>query len=405
MLLDKTFPPDVRVENEAAALSQAGHQVFLLCFSTQKKHPRIEEYRGFHIIRRYRSRRWIEFWTLTKGRRWSPYECFWRRAALELVRRFTIEALHVHDLYMMGAGEHIRQHCGLPVILDLHENYVAALKAYAWLKPGWMRLLTTVRQWEKLEERYLSSAQQILVLSDYFKAQLQTRYCGRLPDINVYPNVPDVDELLTYPINAQIYPKNNQFVLLYFGVIAERRGVFTCLEAVQKLIPRIPELRLLLIGRIDKRDRRRLRDLMTQPDLGKHVTHIPWIDVSQLPSWLAVSDVCLSPIIKNDQHESGVANKVFQYMLFAKPVIVSDCRPQQEIIVNEQCGLVFESQDAARLAESVMRLFNSPEMRHQMGMNGRQAVIHRYNQRVASQTLIHLYDQLPIGNNQRNAAC
>ena len=31
MILDKTFPPDPRVENEASALIEAGHEVYLFC--------------------------------------------------------------------------------------------------------------------------------------------------------------------------------------------------------------------------------------------------------------------------------------------------------------------------------------------------------------------------------------
>ena len=40
MILDKTFPPDPRVENEALALIQDGHQVFLFCLSYK---PSFEE--------------------------------------------------------------------------------------------------------------------------------------------------------------------------------------------------------------------------------------------------------------------------------------------------------------------------------------------------------------------------
>jgi len=33
MILDKTFPPDPRVANEAVSLIEKGHEVFLFCFS------------------------------------------------------------------------------------------------------------------------------------------------------------------------------------------------------------------------------------------------------------------------------------------------------------------------------------------------------------------------------------
>ena len=33
MILDKTFPPDPRVENEAIELIRSGHEVFLFCLT------------------------------------------------------------------------------------------------------------------------------------------------------------------------------------------------------------------------------------------------------------------------------------------------------------------------------------------------------------------------------------
>ena len=37
MLLETTFPPDIRVENEAASLLKAGHEVHLLCRGRGKR--------------------------------------------------------------------------------------------------------------------------------------------------------------------------------------------------------------------------------------------------------------------------------------------------------------------------------------------------------------------------------
>ena len=36
MILDKTFPPDPRVENEAISLINEGHEVFLFCLKYHK---------------------------------------------------------------------------------------------------------------------------------------------------------------------------------------------------------------------------------------------------------------------------------------------------------------------------------------------------------------------------------
>ena len=75
-----------------------------------------------------------------------------------------------------------------------------------------------------------------------------------------------------------------------------------------------------------------------------NINHIPWIDLSELPSYLNSIDICVCPLIKNAQHESGIANKIFQYLFGAKAIIASDCLPQQQLIESFNCGLVYANE-------------------------------------------------------------
>ncbi|MCK7532427.1 MAG: hypothetical protein MZV63_16040 [Marinilabiliales bacterium] len=92
---------------------------------------------------------------------------------------------------------------------------------------------------------------------------------------------------------------------------------------------------------------------LNSPVLRDLLIYIPWIDLSELPSYLDVSDICLAPFHKNPQHESGVANKIYDYMLGSRAIIASDCKPQRNLIEKHQCGLVYnnltEFQDSGSL--------------------------------------------------------
>ena len=95
--------------------------------------------------------------------------------------------------------------------------------------------------------------------------------------------------------------------------------------------------------------------------------------------------------MKNEQHESGIANKVFQYMLFERPAVVSNCIPQQKIIEEENCGLVYESNNEKDLAKKIIQLYENPNLCKQMGKNGKKAVLEKYNWENTSKNLIELY--------------
>jgi glycosyltransferase involved in cell wall biosynthesis len=183
-------------------------------------------------------------------------------------------------------------------------------------------------------------------------------------------------------------------VILYFGVVAERRGIFDAIEAFEMVTSQGHKALLLIIGPVDKKDSKRFFGIINSAGNKEKIIHIPWIDISLLPTYLDISDICLAPFIKNPQHESGVANKIYDYMLGSKPVIASDCRPQKNLIENENCGLVYSNINEFR--DAVVRILDDETLRKTMGENGRKAILKKYHTGIVKDYLIDLYRTLPI---------
>jgi glycosyltransferase involved in cell wall biosynthesis len=79
-------------------------------------------------------------------------------------------------------------------------------------------------------------------------------------------------------------------------------------------------------------------------------------------------------------------------MLFERPLIVSDCKPQAKIVAEAQCGLVFKSEDAEDLAQKINMLYQNQELSIEMGENGKKAVEMKYNTQNYGKNLVNLYD-------------
>jgi len=148
----------------------------------------------------------------------------------------------------------------------------------------------------------------------------------------------------------------------------------------------------LLIGPVDKKDRSRFLGIINNELIKDRIHYIPWIDASELSSYLDITDVCLAPFHKNPQHESGVANKIYEYMLGKKPVIVSDCLPQKRLMEKHNCGLVFSNQ--GEFHDAIIKLITDSKVRMQMGQNGYEAVINEYNTRLVRENLLSLYKSM-----------
>jgi glycosyltransferase involved in cell wall biosynthesis len=395
MALDGEFHKDERVQNEVKILADSGNLVSILHFNFDdptKNNSSDEKIKSIPITI---SKRWKNKWFFFANIS-NKYYNFWSKQIEDVLKREQYDAIHFHDLYMWKTGMLLRKKYKIPMVLDLHENYPQAVCGYLWATKFPNFLFAQPWRWKSFEKKYLHHADRIIVLSDYFKKKLLSK--NTLLDetnIFIYPNVPNVQKLLDFPVQNEIIPKSQKDTfLLYFGGISARRGVFTLIDAFEKVIEKVPYVKLLLIGPVDKAEVKIFDRKINNKKISNHIVFVPWIDFKDLPSFLKISDICLSPIVKNAQHESGVANKVFQYMLFEKPVVVSNCYPQEQIVNEEKCGVVFKSEDSSDLLDKLISLIENKELQKKMGQAGKKAVLEKYNTVFMGKQLLSLYESI-----------
>jgi glycosyltransferase involved in cell wall biosynthesis len=91
-----------------------------------------------------------------------------------------------------------------------------------------------------------------------------------------------------------------------------------------------------------------------------------------------------------------VPNKLFDYMSKGKPVIVSNAKPVERIVREEQCGIVFKDRDSEDLARAIVTL--KPEsIRTAMGQRGRDAIARKYNWAIDEQRLCNALEAVVVG--------
>lgn len=390
VIVDNEFNEDIRVRREVDVLKESGNNIFILCFGFDgKTYPEVDgaKVERINIKKKHKD---LIFGIMNTV---PFYENIWRHQITRFISRNAIDALHVHDLYMSKASYQGAKYSGkdCPVILDLHENYPAAIKSYSWTKGKMRELLIRPGAWERKEKEYLQYASKIIVLSEEFKGELIEKYSFlREADLIVYPNVIDIQRFNAFAIDKSI-PKRDKTTLLYFGAVAERRGIFDVIKATREVLSKGHEVLLLIIGPVDKADKKRFDLVINDPAIKDNVEYIPWIQLSDLPTYLQISDICLAPFLKNPQHESGVANKIFQYMYGRKPIIASDCGPQRKLIESFHCGLIFSNQD--ELVKDIILLSNNKDLQREMGDNGYWALKENYNSESFNRVLIDVYKE------------
>lgn len=398
ILPQKDFPPDIRVEKEVRALQNAGYRIFVLCDQI-KRNLAVEVWKEITIIRRKR----IPIPTLIEKFNGIPgwnlfLEWQWRRFIEKVVLSKSIDVIHIHDLPMARAAITVGYKYGLPVILDLHENYPASLKSYVEGLKGWRKVLTQIlintKKWEKYEIAQSIKANHIIVVVPEAKERLVSR---GIPSskITVIENTEDTDYFSNLPLDPAILSRYlNYFIILYIGGFGGRddhRGLTTVIKAMPSVLKSIPNAKLLLVGRGSIKPI--LQEMIHKYSLDNYVELIDWVLFEKLPSYIAASSVCLVPHRSNPHTEATSPHKLFQYMLMGKPVIVSSCRPLKRIVDELGSGIVFQAGDSADLSRAIVQL-KDEAIRTKLGERGRSGVLNKYNWNVTSKKLINLYKNL-----------
>ena len=389
MVLDKELP-DLRVENEANVLGQAGYDVVLLVLDYKEKSAHRERKGSYSVYYQPLKKMIVKKLRPFSGTIFDIYSLIWYPLISRFVKRENIDILHLHDLYMglSVIGKN------MPFIVDLHENYPSSVVSYNWSRKFPLNFILSKSVWKKREKQIFSAARGIITLSNYFADLLSKEYEALCLDKRfcVYPNVPSINDLENMISDKEIYHGEKRFTLFYYGVVAERRGIFECFEALKRLQKDLPQIHLLVVGPVDNADKNRFENY--KADLRSSVTHIPWVKFSDFASLVKEVDIGISPIKKNEQHESGVANKIFQYMYFKKPLIVSNCRPQEEIVEKAKCGYVYESGNISDFCDKIIQAYRERASFADMGNNGNTAVKKKYNTVIAGKSLVGFYDRI-----------
>ncbi len=392
MILDQVFPPDIRVENEGITLAQHGFSVDILCFSYQKDKIKNELFKGIKIHRIYKNKKWVKRGRALINTKFDYYTPFWARQIKKFIRENSIDSLHVHDLYLLGAAFKANETIGIKIIADLHENYVDGLRNYRFANTFPGNILISQKKWIKKEKEWCLRADHLITVIEeavdrYIKLGLPRE------KITVVPNYVNIDRFLdTEDDTVKINQLQKKFVALYIGSFDLHRGLESVIMAVPKIIKEIPDFFLVLVG--SGRNLNQLKILARNLKISENIAFEGYQPSKTLPSYLKGSSVCLIPHLKTTHTDNTIPHKLFHYMLLKKPVIVSDCDPLVRIVKESDCGLVYQSNQPDKLAACIHHLYHDQPLRQKMGENGYNAVIEKYNWKIGQNNMVKLYKDI-----------
>ena len=236
MVLDECFPPDVRVENEVRSLLSAGFAVTVLSIAPYPKTQAggssgVMSHEGMAVVRVSIPK---QVRNKLRGLAASipALSLFVSHQIQRVCKRVHVDALHMHDLWLFGGGLRAARRLGIPVVGDLHENYVDALTQYAWSTRFPAKYVVNIPRWRHLEARWTRAVSKVICVNEAQKDRVVKLGVGPLRTI-VTPNTIAIAEFDRYDVDTAIVESvRSDFTIIYTGSFDLHRGLATLIRAM-----------------------------------------------------------------------------------------------------------------------------------------------------------------------------
>lgn len=195
----------------------------------------------------------------------------------------------------------------------------------------------------------------------------------RFPNKKVYwlPNGVDLNFYNYNEIKSDWRIKNNfnedDFILLYAGIIGHAQGLETVLRAANKL-KEYTKIKFVLLGSGPEKEK--LLKLKEEQQL-INVLFYDAVAKVEMPEIIFAIDVALIPLKRLDLFKGAIPSKIFENLAMKKPILLGVEGEAKELFIDKgNAGLAFIPEDDSDMASKVLEMYNKREQLLTYGENG-----------------------------------
>ena len=179
---------------------------------------------------------------------------------------------------------------------------------------------------------------------------------------------------------------DDEFRLLFVGRLAPVKGLRVLFDAVVRLAPELPGLRLVLVG--DGPDRTQLKEAAAP--LGDLVRFTGYLSQQDVADEMKRCDAVVLP-----SFAEGVPVVLMEAMASGLPVIATQVAGVGELVVDGETGRIVRPGDPDDLMQAIRDLAADAETRRAMGRAGREVVAAEFDISVEAARLARLFVEGP----------
>ena len=210
------------------------------------------------------------------------------------------------------------------------------------------------------------------------REQYRTVYSGMETSPFLNPSVPRAE------VRHQLGLNDDHIVVGTIARLFELKGHDDLLDIAPELCKKFPQLRFLWVG--DGLLRPHLEQRMNEMGLRDRFILTGMIPPTDVPMFAGAMDILAHP-----SRREGLARALPQGSLAGIPMITYDIDGAKEGTIDQQSGFVLPPFDKGKLADAIIKLLESNDLRRSMGVFGRDFAIHLFDAKVMVSELEKVY--------------
>lgn len=143
------------------------------------------------------------------------------------------------------------------------------------------------------------------------------------------------------------------------------KGIADILKALKILIPNIPNIQFVAVGG-DIRDISFYQDVVSQIQVGNHVTLLPRVGQDKLAQYQQAFDILMMPFPDTTHFRHYMSPmKMFEYMAAKRPIVATTLPSTLEVL-NDSNALLVSPDNSEELAEGLQKLIKDKQLRNKL---------------------------------------
>lgn len=276
----------------------------------------------------------------------------------------------------------------LPFVLEIRDIWPESMSAVDAGLPSPLLKIIGV-----MEKRMYRSATHIVTVGQGYTEKLIER---NVPAEKISVVMNGVDKKLFYPRlpNDKLLAAHGltgKFVCSYIGTIGMACGLRTALDAAEMLKQRgRDDIAIVLVG--DGAQREALEQEAKERKLD-NVLFPGRRPKSEMPDWVASSNVNLVHLKKTDLFMTVMPSKIFESAGCARPILMGVDGFAKKLVLDAEAGIPIEPENAEELAEALEKLSANPELCRRLGENAYRNIAARYDRDLQANEYLKILEE------------